>query len=148
MSLISSPSLLISLFPSLHLSFPLFFSSLISLFLFLSYFLTPSCSCFCLFSCFPNSTPSCCPITHFPAPRLTQLLSSLFTGRKEEAQLGPAPRPWCHLPALLTHSLHTHQVSPHLPPSLGFPRPKPWPLSLDSLRPLHLTSAPFLTQAG
>lgn len=66
--------------------------------------------------------PPLAPITWFPAPRLTQLLSSLLTGRKEEAQqalpsLAPPPQ----------------RVFPHSLTSLWFPWPKPQSLFLDTL---------------
>lgn len=116
------------------------FSSLISLFCF-SYFLSPSCSCFCLL--LPNPprlvapSPSPCPQTH-PA----SLQPPHWKERRSSAWPCPRP-PGATSQPPLTHSPHPHQVFPHLPTSLGFPRPKPRPLSLDSLRPAPSDFCPF-----
>lgn len=104
-SLISSPFFLFSvLFPP-PFSIPCFplFCSFSYFTLSASHFLSGRLSHVPAFSLLSPtisiSAPFCCPITHFPAPRLTQLRSNFLTGRKEEAQHGPAivpssrPRP-------------------------------------------------------
>ena len=100
--------------------------------------------------CSPNSTPSCCRLTLFPAPRLTKLLSSLLTGRKEEAQLGSAPPPGAtSQPCSLTLPTPTRCFLTCQPPwgSHG-QRPNPWPLSWDCLRPPASVFCPLPHRGG
>lgn len=152
-SLISSPFFLFSvLFPP-PFSIPCFplFCSFSYFTLSASHFLSGRLSHVPAFSLLSPtisiSAPFCCPITHFPAPRLTQLRSNFLTGRKEEAQRGPAIVPSSRpRPPLTRPYPRTHLLPCQLAWFPRFPLPKPQPLSLDILPSPHPTATTFLTE--